>query len=397
MTPRVVYFSYHLNMDYRKVATRILFYSLGIAALSGVLAMILPNSGEVIGRLIGTAIATAISSAILLLAIQRYEVQTTRIFGAGLGLLVLLVYGCTLVATWVWMLGPFRGLDLEQKFGLSALLFASCGSLILTGLLFVERKRLKLAGYVLSATWAIPLLGWLLIIWIFKQPANEQFLEHLVYPLQTLFPLLVLACIQRHIVYMVIAIAFALACCVSSQIALFVTNGHLEENLPLFSFILVTGCISAILGIASVIQFRKKENAILWLEWLALLIVSIAISVLGISVWYGIQKLPEPELLLRLAVGTSILGSTAIIALLIGQSLRSSVFSNFDGTGIDGTCPRCQTLLSIPRGKSHCPTCGLRMKLQIESPHCRACGYDTTKNPVRDACSECGEPIALRT
>ena len=288
-------------MDYRKVATRILFYSLGIAALSGVLAMILPNSGEVIGRLIATAIATAISSAILLLAIQRFEVQTTRIFGAGLGLLVLLVYGCTLISTWIGMLIPIKGkFDLAEKFGLSALLFAGCGSLILTGLLFVERKRLKLAGYVLSATWAIPLLGWLLIIWIFKQPANEQLLGHLVYPLQILFPLLVLACIQRHIVYMVIAIAFALMCCVSSQIGLFVTNGYLEQNLPLFDFILVTGCISAILGIASVIQFRKTENAILWLEWLTLLIVSIAISVLGISIWYEIQSLPNQNCYLGL-------------------------------------------------------------------------------------------------
>jgi hypothetical protein len=383
-------------MDYRKVATRILFFSLGIAALSGILAMILPNSGEIIGRLIWTAIATAMSSAILLLAIQRYEMQTTRYFGAGLGLLVLLVYGCTLIATWVEVLAPFRGLDLEQRFGLTALLFAGCGSLIITGLLFVESKRLKLAGYVLSGTWAIPLIGWLLIIWIFRQPANERFLEHLVYPLQTLFPLLVLACIRRHFVYMAVAIAFALACCVSSQIGLFVTNGSLEENLPLFNIILATGCISAILGIANVVQFRKIEYSFWWLEWLTLLIVSFAISVLGISVWYGIQNLPEPELLLRLAVGTSILGSTAMIALLVGQSLRASVFSNFDGTGIEGTCPRCQTLLSIPRGKSNCPTCGLRMKLQIESPHCRVCGYDTTKNPTNAACSECGEPIALR-
>ena len=383
-------------MDYRKVATRILFFSLGIAALSGILAMILPNSGEIIGRLIWTAIATAMSSAILLLAIQRYEIQTTRYFGAGLGLLVLLVYGCTLIATWVEVLAPFRGLDLEQRFGLTALLFAGCGSLIITGLLFVESKRLKLAGYVLSGTWAIPLIGWLLIIWIFRQPANERFLEHLVYPLQTLFPLLVLACIRRHFVYMAVAIAFALACCISSQIGLFVTNGSLEENLPLFNIILVTGCISAILGIANVVQFRKIEYSIWWLEWLTLLIVSFAISVLGISVWYGIQNFPEPELLLRLAVGTSILGSTAMIALLVGQSLRASVFSNFDGTGIEGTCPRCQTLLSIPRGKSNCPTCGLRMKLQIESPHCRVCGYDTTKNPTNAACSECGEPIALR-
>jgi hypothetical protein len=388
-------------MDYRKVAIRILFSSLGVAALSGVLAMILPNSGEVIGRLIGTAIATAVSAAILLLAIQRFEVQTTRVFGAGLGLLVLVVYGCTLITTWVGMLLPFqgvtRGLDLESRFGLTALLFAGCGSIILTGLLFIESKRLQLAGYVLASIWAISLIGWLLIIWIFTQASHEQFLEHLLYPLQTLFPLLVLACIRRHLTYMVLAIAFAVTCCVSSQIGLFLTNGRLDINLPLLNFILITGGISAILGIASVIQFRKAENAIRWLELLSLLMVSTGIMTLCISIWFGIRDLPTPELLLRLAVGTSILSSTAIIAVLIGQTLRSSVFSKYDGVGISGICPRCRSSLTIPRGKSQCPTCGLRMKLQIESPHCRVCGYDSTKTPSNDVCSECGEPIAILT
>ena len=383
-------------MDYRKVATRVLYYSLGIAALSGVLAMTLPNAGEVIGRLIGTAIATAVGSAILLLAIQRYEAQTTRLFGAALGLLTLIVYFCTLIAIWVNLLRPFLGRsNLEEKFGLTALLFTGCGSLILAGLLFIHSKRLNLAGLVLSIIWAISLLGWLLNIWIFTKPASEQFLGNLLFPLQTLFPLFVLACIRRHIAYMAIALAFAISCCISSQVSMILTNGQLDLNLPLLHFILITGGIASILCIANVIQFRNQQYAIPWLEWLALAITSVAITVLCISIWHEVQGFSMPEMLLRLAVGTGILSSTAIIGLIVGQSLRSSVFAKFDGQGLDGICPRCKTELVIPRGKSACPTCGLRMKIQIESPKCRMCGYEIAKTPSTDSCSECGESIAL--
>jgi hypothetical protein len=383
-------------MDYRKGATRVLYYSLGIAALAGVLAMILPNAGEVIGRLIGTAIATAVGSAILLLAIQRFEVQTTRIFGAALGLLTLIVYFCTLIAIWVNLLTPFLGRsNLEEKFALTAFLFAGCGSLIIAGLLFIHSKRLQVAGLVLSITWSSSLLGWLLIIWIITKPASEQFLENLLFPLQTLFPLIVLACIRRHIAYMVIALFFALACCITTQVSMFLTDGHPELNLQLFDAILITGGIASLLGIANIIQYRKSKYAFLWLERFTLIIVSIAITVLCMSIWFDSQHLPVPEVLVRVGVGTGILSSTAIIGLLVGQSLRSSRFAKFDGRGLEGICPRCQTELTIPRGKSHCPTCGLRMKLQIESPNCRKCGYDITKTPDNESCSECGEPIAL--
>lgn len=384
-------------MDYRRVALRVLYSSLGIAALSGILAMILPNAGEVIGRLIGTAIATAIGSAMLLISIQRFEVHATRKFGAALGILVLLIYLCTLIAIWVNVVTPLRGFNLDEKFGVTALLFAGCGSLSVLGVLFIEVKRLKLAGYVLSILWLFPLFGWLSIIWIFTQPSQTSFAENVLFPIQTLFPLLVLACIRRHIAYMCIAITTALVCCVTSQVSMILTGGHIEQNRPLLMVVLISGGISAMLGIANVIQFRKPKNSILWLECLTLAIASIAITVLCVSIWYEMQQLQLPEMLVRVAVGTGILSSTAIIGLLIGQFVRGSMFTNFEGDGIGGICPRCQSTIIIPCGKSSCPTCGLRMRLRIESPCCRACGYDITKIPSGDACSECGEPIAIST
>ena len=56
-------------MLYQKVAIRILLYSLALAALTGILAIVIPNSSNVLWRLLGTAIYTAITSGLLVLAI----------------------------------------------------------------------------------------------------------------------------------------------------------------------------------------------------------------------------------------------------------------------------------------------------------------------------------------
>ena len=124
-------------MNYRKIALNILFYSLGVAALSGVLAIILPHSGEVIGRLIGTAICTAFASMLLLLSINKLEVQKTRLFGASVGLFVCAIYLSTLGSIWIEFITSSLGsrVRVEEEFGLTALILAGCGSLISLGLL----------------------------------------------------------------------------------------------------------------------------------------------------------------------------------------------------------------------------------------------------------------------
>ena len=188
---------------------------------------------------------------------------------------------------------------------------------------------------------------------------------------------------------------FAIASCIFAQVAMFLTEGDIAKDDTLFILTLICGGIGAFFGIANIIQFRAKKYAIRWAELGTLVIVSIAISTFCFNIWFEMNRVHAPDFIIRLAIGTGILSSTAILGLLIGQMLRGSVFTLYDGSGLQGICPRCNSTLQIPRGKSHCATCGLRMKVQIESPNCRACGYDITKIPEIDSCSECGEPIVL--
>jgi len=386
-------------MDYRKISTRILFYSLGIAALAGVLAIILPSASHVIARLVVTAIVTAITAALLLFTIQRLEVKKTRLFGASIGVFTCSIYICTVLSIWIDLLlpitGKISGNTLSEKFGISALLLSGCGVLVSLGLLAVPHTRIRIAGFVLSGIWSVCLIIWLLTIWILINTSAEHFAGYIAFPLQILFPIIVLCFIRRSIAYMGFACTIAIASCIFAQIAMFTTKGQIEKDETLFLLAIVTGGAGALFGIANIIQYRPSTYAIRWAENLTIAICSVAIITFCIVIWFDSQHLQRPEFLARLAVGTGILSCTSLLGLLIAQMLQASFFTVFDGDGLEGICPRCKATVQIPRGKSHCVKCGLRMKLFVESPNCRSCGYDITKTPEVDSCPECGQVIIL--
>lgn len=390
---------YIAKMNYRKIALKILFYSLGVAALSGVLAIILPHSGDVIGRLIGTAICTAFVSILLLFSINRLEVQKTRLFGASVGLFTCAIYLSTLGLIWVEFITSSLGFRVraEDEFGFTALILAGCGSLISLGLLGYYYKKLRIAGLMFSGIWSISLVLWLPVIWGISDPALTLLIENIVYPLQSHVLIIFLCFIRISRVRMAIGGAVAMAGCLASQIVMIKTDGQFDENEFWFLATLLLTGIALILGIKNIIQFRNRENAIRWAELATISIVSISVVLLAMNVYIGVSREPIPDLLVRFSVGTTILSSSAIIALLVWQVLRASAFTSYDGNGMPGICPRCTTEIQIPNGKSECSICGLRMKLQIESPNCRKCGYDITKTPDVSKCQECGETIKFAT
>jgi hypothetical protein len=383
-------------MLYQKVAIRILLYSLALAALTGILAIVIPNSSNVLWRLLGTAIYTAITSGLLVLAIYRIQFPITRAFGTSLGITSILTYFCALGAIWVPLIPAIGNNLLGRNLEISGLLIAGIGLLISVGFLGNLHKKLRFAGFVLSGIWAICLFVWLLSVWVLTSNQFQLTAEHIAFPLQTLFPLVVLCSIRRHILYMIIAIGCSVGCCVLSQYALFSTQGHLENTTEvLFHFIVVTGGFAAILAASNIVQFRKKKNAIPAAEWSTIGITCITVTILCISIALDYYKIKIPEYVVRLSVGSSILNLTAFLGLIAMRALRSSAFTNYNGKLLEATCPRCRHSLNIPTGKSHCPACGLQMKLKIESPLCRSCGYDISKTPNCSSCPECGDSIML--
>ena len=100
-------------MDYRKIAIRVVYASIAIAVVAGVLTLFAPQSRHVIGRLIGTAITTGIAAALLLVAIKTIEIPSTRPLGATLGALVCCLYISIVLAMWLDLLNQpvFRNMQ----------------------------------------------------------------------------------------------------------------------------------------------------------------------------------------------------------------------------------------------------------------------------------------------
>ncbi len=69
------------------------------------------------------------------------------------------------------------------------------------------------------------------------------------------------------------------------------------------------------------------------------------------------------------------------------ELVRSTTFDH-----IAVVCPRCAKKLNLPLGGALCDGCRLHISVSIQSARCAKCNYDLTDLKA-DKCPECGEPI----
>lgn len=382
-------------MDYRKFAIRVLYASISIAVFAGVMTLFAPGSREVIGRLLGTAITTAIASALLLVAIRALETPTSRHVGTTLGVVVCCVYASIICAIWIDLINQPLFSSLQQKFAMTASLLSFCSIPILIGAACITRPRLKLAGIVLFGIWIVFLTIWLLNIWI---PVLNYYniVQNFTAPLAIFSPICALVLIGRNARSRQIGITIAALGCIALQIAVFI--GDPEDSPNHFMAALVFGWAGAQLGLWNLITFRDAKYAVIWLERVAGILCGIALASLCIVIWLDFHDLPLGDLLGRISGSSGILASASVLAIIVTQLLRASVFDFWKvgvRTELPASCPRCMKNLFIPQGKSVCPYCNLQFKVQIESVGCRVCGYDLSGSIESNCCPECGEPIIL--
>jgi hypothetical protein len=118
-------------MQYRKLAIRVLVFSLCIAALAGIGVLVLPGASWIIAKLTGTAIATALTAALLLLSIKTLDGNQYKTFGSVLGLLVCFIYLCSVGAIWSDSIPQLRSWAITEKLAVTAGGTAGCGVLML--------------------------------------------------------------------------------------------------------------------------------------------------------------------------------------------------------------------------------------------------------------------------
>lgn len=381
-------------MDYRKFAIRVLYASISIAVFAGVLTLFAPGSRDVIGRLLGTAITTAIAAALLLVAIRALETPPTRPLGVTLGILVCFLYISIVSAIWADLINHPVFRSIQDKSGISALFIAGCSLPILIGAACLRKPRARLAGMLFLGIWVVVLLSWLLDTWISRTIINID-MEYFALPLMIFSPISLFVLIARDFRMRLVGIVLVVIGCFALQIAAFTTGGNIDNSPNLFVTTLLVGWASAALGLWNLITFRDKKFALPWFERLTILLCGIALGALCIVIWFEINQFTIEDLLGRISGSSGILASAAVLAIVVTQLLRSTIFIKDEGTELSVSCPRCLKNLFIPQGKSLCPFCNLQFKVHIESAGCRKCGYDLKGSSDSNCCPECGERIVI--
>jgi len=379
-------------MDLRKIAIRVLFASLAIAALAGVATLLAPSSGDMIARLIGTAVTTALAASLLLIAISALETTTRRPLGIVLGLLVCAMYTCTILAIWLDALTATIGRSIPNQMVQTDVLIGMCGIPLLLGAACLPHARLRMTGIVFNGIWCTLAFIWLFEIWVIGELFRGDF-GYITIPLVIFSWIIALVLLRWPARIVWLGIGLATISCVLLQVIGFYTEGSFDGFHTLFAIVLCCGWGSSLVGVWNLLTYRDERYAIVWAEQCTIFIAGIALGALCSLIWIGVIRFNAPEYLNRIGAASGILATTAIVGIVIGQLLRVAMVVSKRETTMIATCPRCQQEWKIPQGKSKCPHCDLHIKVHIGSPGCSVCDYDLSGSVASNKCPECGATI----
>ncbi|MBC8202504.1 MAG: hypothetical protein H8E91_01610 [Planctomycetes bacterium] len=373
-------------MNYRLIAIRVLYYSLGFAALTGVTAVFVPTNSPFLGRLLGTAIATGISAGFMLLAVRGLENPKTRPLGTTIGIIICIVLPLIYFTIWLDAITSIRNSVIEHL-ALTAVIVFFCGIPLSLGAALITHKQLKRAGYFLLPCWSCLILLWTFDVWR-GGIGTYNYIEAIAIPLAWCSPVAALL-LLRWPKSVVPLILLTVSCVLWQWYG--ATVDHWNEYATPLAVIFILGWVPCSLAFWNLLTLRKQQYAIRKSELAATTIASLAIAFCFAYAWTNITG-NESDILLRFAIACSILGGTSVLAVFITQVLRMSMYVAKSSSSLHAICPRCENKINLPQGKSRCPACNLQFKVLFESPNCSACAYDLTGTDKK-LCPECGVPI----
>lgn len=379
-------------MGLRRLFLQVMLWSLGIAALFGVLGVLLAGR-EFMWRVTGTAIITAIATGALMpisMLIDRERWRSAGMLGMAL---VVAEYVIGLALLWdvervVHVLEP-------EELALTMFFAALMG---VPAMFCLRLRRVPTFAVAALAGLAYTLIGFALFMVATWLPGDIYAWSRPFWETSSavafLAPLIVLNLVglrspaRRWWRWIGAAAASA-----ALAIALVAIWQGLEEGSGVFTTLVCTAAAVAHAGLVILCPLSSRQE---WLRW-ATMAAGIATGVL-VSAW-ALELLPAlEELLTRLIAASAIAAGCGSLALLVLARLNRRVdFEPSSGGIVSMTihCPRCGRKQAIAIGDASCCACHLRIHTRIEEPTCPTCGYALYRLQSNQ-CPECGTRIDRR-
>ncbi len=368
--------------ELRKLILKVLLWSLGLAAIAGVLAVLVAN--DIIWRIVGTGMLTA-AAALVTLPLS-YMADRKKMRSAGLFGLVVVVVEFLLVLALIWDLQsllPVWRSEENVLMTIGAVGGASVAATLL--LLAAQRPDTRVAGMaglgLTGAFFVAAMIGsWVPRQWLEKWWATAWIIA-------ICGALAVAALIgtgtgdRRYWRWLGVA---ASAVAAYMLIAAAWTSAADWETMSLF---VATGVYVAFANLVMRVPLQPGQG---WLR-IGTLLAGAATAVLSELIVFDF----DDEIVTRSDAAAAILASCGTLALVVLARLNRRVDFEplpHEMRHITVFCPRCRKKQSLELGAAACKACGLRIEVRAEEPRCAQCGYLLYKL-TSDVCPECGASI----